>query len=52
MRQDENTCDTHLVVDERDAEDVGEEEDDLVLGVVARGRCSVALYSRDRLDLS
>ena len=43
---------THFVVDEGDAEDVGEEEDDFVLGVVARGRCGVALYSRDCLDLS
>ena len=41
-----------LVVDKRYSEDVGEEEHDLVLGVVARGRCGVALYSRDRLDLS
>ena len=41
-----------FVVDERYPEDIGEEEDDLVLGVVACGRCGVALYSRDRLDFS
>ena len=34
-----------LVIDERDAKDVGEEEDDFVLGVVARGRRSVGLYA-------
>ena len=42
----------HFVVDERDPKNIGEEEDDFVLGVVARGRCGVALYSRDCLDLS
>ena len=35
----------HFVVDERDSENIGEEEDDFVLGVVARGRCSVGLYT-------
>ena len=35
----------YFVVDERDSENIGEEEDDFVLGVVARGRCSVGLYA-------
>ena len=35
----------HFVVDERDSEHIGEEEDDFVLGVVARGCRSVGLYA-------
>ena len=50
LRETESVKD--LVVDERYPEDVGEEEDDFIVGVVARGRCGVALYSRDCLDLS
>ena len=42
----------HLVVDEGDSEDIGEEEDDFVLGVVARGCRSVGLYASYCLDLA
>ena len=42
----------HFVVDERDSENNGEEEDDFVLGVVARGRCSGGLYAPYCLDLA
>jgi hypothetical protein len=42
----------HLVVAESDAEDVGEEEEDLVLRVLARGGRDVALDPADLLDLA
>ena len=42
----------HFVVDERDSEDIGKEEDDFVLGVVARGCRSVGLYASYCLDLA
>ena len=42
----------HFVVDERNSEDIGEEEDDFVLRVVARGRCSVGFYTPYCLDLA
>jgi hypothetical protein len=42
----------HLVVAERDAEDVGEEEEDLVLRVLARRRGDVALDAADLLNLA
>ena len=42
----------HFVVDERNSEDIGEEEDDFVLGVVARGRCSVGIHASYCLDLA
>ena len=42
----------HLVVVQRDAEDVGEEEDDFVFGIVAAGRSHIALDAADLLDLA
>jgi hypothetical protein len=42
----------HLVVAEGDAEDVGEEEEDLVLRVLARGGRDVALDPADLFDLA
>ena len=42
----------HFVVDERDPKNIGEEEDDFVLGVVARGCRSVGLYASYCLDLA
>ena len=42
----------HFVVNERDPENIGEKEDDFVLGVVARGRCSVGLHASYCLDLA
>lgn len=42
----------HLVVDEWDPEDIGEEEDDFVLGILACGRADVALDTTDLRDLA
>ena len=42
----------HLVVVQRDAEDVGEEEDDFVFGIVAAGRGHIALDAPDFLNLA
>ena len=42
----------HLVVVQRDAEDVGEEEDDFVFGIVAAGGGHIALDAPDFLNLA
>ncbi len=42
----------HLVVDQRNAENIGEEEDDFVLGILACGCTDVALDTADLHDLA
>lgn len=42
----------HLVVDEREAEDIGENENDLLLSVIGRGGRNVTFDATDLLNLA